>query len=190
MALHPRDRLTEPAPAPRQLTTKTVYQNNWMRVREDTFQRPDGSVATYGVVDRDDFAVVIAETSGGFYLVEQFRYALGCRSWEFPMGTWPTGHTGSAEELARQVLLEETGVSAQQWRRLGHRMTEASGFCSQGFTVFHATGLTEGDHQREDSEADMVSALIDEQEFRAMIADGRILDGPTIAAYALLRLLD
>jgi 8-oxo-dGTP pyrophosphatase MutT (NUDIX family) len=174
---------------PGQLTTKTVYRNNWMRVREDTFERPDGEIATYGVVDRDDFAVVIAETGGAFYLVEQFRYALGRRSWEFPMGTWPAGHTGSDEALARQELLEETGVSAEHWRRLGNRMAEAPGFCSQGFTVFHATGLTEGQHQREASEADMVSALVAEQDFRAMILDGRIIDGPTIAAYALLRLL-
>jgi 8-oxo-dGTP pyrophosphatase MutT (NUDIX family) len=189
MSLDPRDELTDTAPAPRQLTTRTVYENNWMRVREDTFERPDGTVATYGVVDRDDFAVVIAETGGAFYLVEQYRYALQRRSWEFPMGTWPAGHSGSAEELARQELLEETGVSAEHWRRIGHRMTEASGFCSQGFTVFHATGLTEGEHQREEGEADMVSAVIDEEQFRAMIADGRIFDGPTIAAYALLRLL-
>jgi len=189
MSVHPRDE-PDSGPAPLQLTTKTVYQNNWMQVREDTFERPDGEVATYGVVDRDDFALVIAETGGAFYLVQQFRYALHRRSWEFPAGTWPIGRTGSDEELARQELLEETGVTARHWRRLGQRMTEASGFCSQGFTVFHATGLTEGDHQREDSEADMVSALIDEQEFRAMIADGRIFDAPTIAAYALLRLLD
>ena len=189
MSFDPSDQLADTAPAPRQLTTKIVYENNWMRVREDTFERPDGAVATYGVVERDDFAVVIAETGGAFYLVEQYRYALQRRSWEFPMGTWPTGHSGSDEELARQELLEETGVTAQNWRRVGHRMTEASGFCSQGFTVFHATGLTEGEHQREEGEADMVSALIDEQEFRAMIADGRIFDGPTIAAYALLRLL-
>ncbi|MET0864922.1 MAG: NUDIX hydrolase [Nakamurella sp.] len=172
------------------MTTRTVYQNNWMRVREDTFERQDGVIATYGVVDRDDFAVVIAETDGAFYLVEQFRYALGRRSWEFPMGTWPAGHSGTDEELARQELLEEAGVSARHWRRLGNRMAEAPGFCSQGFSVFHATGLTEGQHQREDSEADMVSALVSEREFRAMILDGRIIDGPTVASYALLRLLD
>jgi 8-oxo-dGTP pyrophosphatase MutT (NUDIX family) len=189
MSFDPPDRLADTGPAPRQLTTETVYQTNWMQVREDTFERPDGTVATYGVVDRDDFALVIAEVGGAFYLVEQYRYALRRRSWEFPAGTWPDGHSGTDEELARQELLEETGVTAQHLRRLGHRMTEASGFCSQGFTVFHATGLTVGEHQREDSEADMVSALIDEQEFRAMIADGRIFDAPTIAAYALLRLL-
>jgi 8-oxo-dGTP pyrophosphatase MutT (NUDIX family) len=171
------------------LSSKTVYRNNWMRVREDTFARPDGVIDTYGVVDKDDFAIVIAESDGRFHLVEQFRYAIGKRSWEFPMGTWPAGHSGTVEELARQELLEETGVRAAKWRRIGHHVQQAGGFCSQGFDLFHATELTEGQHEREDSEADMVQALVSESDFRAMIRDGVIVDAVTIAAYAVLRLV-
>jgi len=173
----------------RTLTSKTVYRNDWMRVREDTIARADGVVATYGVVDKQDFAIVIAESEAGFHLVEQFRYAIGRRSWEFPMGTWPAGHTGTALELAQQELLEETGLTAAKWRRIGHHVQHAGGFCSQGFDLFHATELTEGAHAREDSEADMVQALVSEADFRAMIRDGVIVDAVTIAAYAMLRLL-
>jgi len=173
---------------PGQLTTGTVYRNNWMSVREDTFVRPDGSVGVYGVVDKDDFSIVIAEDDGAFHLVEQFRYPIGRRAWEFPMGTWPPGKAGGPLELARQELLEETGVTAATWRFLAH-LNEAPGFCSQGFDVFHATDLTAGEHNREDSEADMVHAVVAEAEFRAMILDGRIVDAATIAAYALLRLV-
>jgi 8-oxo-dGTP pyrophosphatase MutT (NUDIX family) len=145
-------------------------------------------VVTDAVVDKTDFAVVIAEEDGAFHLVEQFRYPLGRRSWEFPMGTWSAGQSGPVEELARRELLEETGVTAATWRRISGRMHEASGFCSQGFTVFHATDLTPGPHDREDTEADMVHAVVAEAEFRAMIADGRIVDAPTVAAYAFLRM--
>ena len=181
------DPLVSPA-APGQLTTRTVYQNNWMRVREDTYAQQNGTVVTYGVVDKSDFAVVIAEEDGAFHLVEQFRYALGRRLWEFPMGTWSAGQSGSVEELARRELLEETGLTAATWRQVSGRLHQASGFCSQGFTVFHATDLTAGPHAREDTEADMVHALVGEAEFRAMIADGRIVDAPTVTAYALLRM--
>lgn len=159
-----------------------------MRVREDTYAQADGRVVTYAVVDKTDFAVIIAEQDGAFHLVEQFRYPLGRRCWEFPMGTWTAGQTGPIDELARRELLEETGLTAQTWRRLSGRMHEASGFCSQGFTVFHATDLTPGPHNREDTEADMVHELVDEAEFRTMIGDGRIVDAPTITAYALLRM--
>lgn len=160
-----------------------------MSVREDVFLQADGAQALYGVVDRTDFAVVIAEEDGGFHLVEQFRYPIGRRSWEFPMGTWPAGRTGSDLELARAELAEETGLTAATWRTLGGRLHEAPGFCSQGFTAFHATDLTPGEHRREASEIDMVSALVPEEEFRSMIRDGAIVDGVTIAAYALLRLV-
>ena len=181
---------TSDGDAYRTLSSKTVYRNNWMRVREDTFARPDGSVDTYGVVDKENFAIVIAEAADGrFHLVEQFRYAIGKRSWEFPMGTWPAGHSGTVEELAKQELLEETGVRAANWRRIGQHVQQAGGFCSQGFDLFHATDLTEGPHDREDSEADMVQAVVTEAEFRQMIRDGVIVDAVTIAAYALLRLL-
>ncbi len=103
---------------PRLLSSAVAYENPWMRVREDVFVQPDGTEGTYGVVEKSDFSVVIAEQPDGrFYLVEQFRYPLGRRAWEFPMGTWPAGKSGSAEQLARQELLEETGVTAAHWRR-------------------------------------------------------------------------
>ena len=85
---------------PRLLSSAVAYENPWMRVREDVFVQPDGTEGTYGVVEKSDFSVVIAEQPDGrFYLVEQFRYPLGRRAWEFPMGTWPAGKSGSAEQL-------------------------------------------------------------------------------------------
>lgn len=185
----------ERAPAgwtpPATIASTVVYRNNWMSVREDRLRLADGTETIYGVVDKSDYALVIAEEEGGFHLVEQYRYAIGRRSWEFPMGTWPTGSagasTGTPLELAQAELVEETGITAARWRPLG-TLHGALGFCSQSFSVFHATELRAGQHRREESEADMAQRLVPEDEFRAMIRDGRIVDGSTIAAYGLLRL--
>ncbi|RIJ77758.1 NUDIX hydrolase [Nakamurella silvestris] len=171
----------------RQVASTVVYANPWMSVREDTFELPDGTRGTYGVVDKPDFAVVIAEQDGCFHLVEQFRYPTQQRSWEFPMGGWPAGKGGTAAELAAAELVEETGVTAGTWRHLG-RLTNSNGFCSQQMDVFHATDLTAGAHRREDTEADMVHRLVPEEEFRQMILDGRINDSETICAYGLFLL--
>lgn len=183
--------MTEPPSTPDMWpeSSSTVYENPWMRVREDRFRRRDGTTGTYGVVDKHDFSIVIAEQDGQLHLVEQFRYPIGRRSWEFPMGGWPPGKSGSMLELAQAELQEETGLTAGAWTLLG-KLHEAPGFCSQGFGVYYATDLHAGAHDREDSEVDMVQGTFTRQQLRSMIVDGTIVDGTTVAAYGLLLLLE
>jgi 8-oxo-dGTP pyrophosphatase MutT (NUDIX family) len=158
-----------------------------MRVREDVFERPDGSTGLYAVVERPDFTLVVPVEQDGFWLVEQFRYPIGRRSWEFPQGTWSQGSDGSAQELARAELAEETGFRAGELRRLGH-LDLAPGMSAQEFDVWLATDLTPGPTDREETEADMEQAFVPDSELRQMIADGRFTDGPSLAAYSLLLL--
>lgn len=178
--------------AVRTTSSREAYQNPWIRVREDVIERDDGSTGLYGVVERPDFALVIAAEREGFWLVEQYRYPLGRRSWEFPQGTWGQDEhgrdkDGTAEDLARAELAEETGIRAGTVRRLGH-LDLAPGLMTQGFDVWLATELTAGPPAREATEADMSAAFVPERELRAMIAEGRFTDGPSLAAYGLLLL--
>ena len=147
--------------------------------------RADGKTGIYGVVDKPDFALVVPQDPEGFWLVEQFRYPVGRRAWEFPQGSWGTGASGSIGDLARCELAEETGLRAGQLRHLGH-LYEAYGFCSQGFDVYLATDLQTGAVAHEETEQDMVHRAVSEKEFRAMIQTGEIVDGATLAAYSLL----
>lgn len=171
----------------RTTSSREVYRNPWTRVREDVVERPDGSTGVYGVVERPDFALVLPADRDGFWLVEQFRHPIGRRSWEFPQGTWSAGDAGSPEELARAELVEETGFRAGRLDHLG-RLDLAPGVMTQRFDVWRATDLVQGPTAREASEADMRSAFVRETELRAMIADGRFTDGPSLAAYSLLLL--
>jgi 8-oxo-dGTP pyrophosphatase MutT (NUDIX family) len=164
-----------------------AYENPWIRVREDVIEHDDGSAGLYGVVERPDFALVLPAERNGFWLVEQFRYPLGRRAWEFPQGTWSAGAGGSAEDLARAELAEETGIRAGGLRRLGH-LDLAPGLMTQGFDVWLATDLTAGPTDREATEADMRQAFVPEAELRRMIGDGRFTDSPSLAAYSLLLL--
>jgi 8-oxo-dGTP pyrophosphatase MutT (NUDIX family) len=168
----------------RTTSSREVYRNAWIRVREDEVERADGSSGIYGVVEKPDFGLVIPGERDGFWLVEQFRYPLGRRSWEFPQGTWSAGEGGSPEQLARTELSEETGLRAATLEHLGH-LDQAPGVSTQEFDVWLATGLTPGDSAREVTEADMEQAFVPETELRAMIRDGRFTDAPSLAAYAL-----
>jgi 8-oxo-dGTP pyrophosphatase MutT (NUDIX family) len=171
----------------RTTSSREVYRNPWIRVREDAVERADGSTGVYGVVEKPHFGLVIAAERDGFWLVEQFRHPLGRRAWEFPQGTWAMGDDGTAEQLARAELAEETGLRADTWVHLGH-LDLAPGLSTQEFDVWLATGLTVGPTAREATEADMRHAFVTEEELRAMVRDGRFTDGPSLAAYSLLLL--
>ena len=132
----------------RQLSTREVYRNPWLRLREDEVEFPNGSRGTYSVVDKADFVVVLAREDDGFWLVQQYRYPVGRREWEFPQGGWPAGSSGTPHELAAAELREETGLRAEEFAHLG-RLFAGYGFCSQGYDVYLATGLTHGEPERE-----------------------------------------
>jgi hypothetical protein len=56
----------------RTISSREVYRNAWLSVRDDEVVRADGSTGVYGVVDKPDFALVIPQDLDGFWLVEQF----------------------------------------------------------------------------------------------------------------------
>jgi len=166
------------------IASREVYRNPWMSVREDQILRADGSHGLYGVVDKPDFALIIPRHESGFWLVEQYRYPVQRRAWEFPQGSWATGTSGSRLELAEAELREETGIEADHIAHLGH-LYGAYGFCSQGFDVYLATGLRPGPTARESSEQDMRSRWVAETEFVEMINTGLVVDAATVAGYGL-----
>lgn len=170
------------------VATREVYRNDWLVLREDAIRRPDGTEGIYSVVDKPTYALVIAcDDDDRVQLVEQFRYPLGMRRWEFPQGTAPGRAEAEPEELAARELREETGLRAETITRLG-LLDVAPGVSSQRGWVFLATGLTEGEHDREHEEQDMRSAWFSRSEVETMISDGVITDAQSIAAYGLLLL--
>ncbi len=171
------------------LSSREVYANNWMTVREDRIRRPDGTDGIYGVVDKPTYALVIPRDGDRLHLVEQFRYPVGERRWEFPAGTAPDRATQDPAELAVRELQEETGLVAGRMQLIGH-LEVAPGLTSQLGTVWLATELSQGPAQREHSEQDMRAASFDTVEFEAMCRRGEITDAQSLAAYLLLRLHD
>jgi 8-oxo-dGDP phosphatase len=169
------------------VASREVYRNDWLTLREDDIRRPDGSVGIYSVIDKPTYALVIPRDDDRFHLVEQFRYPLGMRRWEFPQGTAPGLEDLDPIELAHRELREETGLRATSMELLGI-LDVAPGMSSQRGRVFLATDLTEGDHDREHEEQDMLSQGFSRDELVRMIRDGDITDAQSIAAWALLLL--
>jgi ADP-ribose pyrophosphatase len=170
-----------------QLSTRLVYENRWLRLREDRVRRLDGSEGIYSVLERADFAVICPVQAGRVFLVEQFRYPVGERAWEFPMGTWEWRADVDPMALAAGELREETGLIAGKLIQIGE-VFQAAGYSSQRGRVFFATDLTEGEAEPELEEQDMRRGSFTIPEVEAMIRDGVIRDAITIAAFAQARL--
>jgi len=170
----------------KKISSKTVYENKWMKVREDGVEFPSGGRGIYGVVEKPDFAMVIPFENNGFHLVKQFRYPVGKSFWEFPQGSYEDNPAVDPAELAKGELVEETGLVAAKVEKIGF-LYEAYGYCNQGFHIFLAQDLAKGSQRPQESEQGMEAGYFSVTEFEAMILSGDITDAPTVSAYGLLK---
>ncbi len=169
----------------RRLATRLVYENRWLRLREDEVEHPNGARGIYSVVEKPDFVVVLAVEDGHVHLVEQLRYPIGARFWELPQGAWEDRPDAPPQELAAGELAEETGLRARTWTPLGE-MFNAYGYSTQRLHVFAATDLVQGPAAPDPEEQGLRVERVPLARFEAMLTDGTIRDGATLAAYALL----
>ncbi|WP_028065467.1 NUDIX domain-containing protein [Solirubrobacter soli] len=168
----------------RATSSRVVYENRWMRVHEDITELSDGSAGLYGWIEKRPGTVIVPVDDDGVWLVEQYRYLVGERMWEFPQGSFEDGEV-AAEELARMELAEETGLRAGRMENLG-RLFYAYGIANQPFHVWRATELTQGDMAPEPTEAGIVARRFPVAEVERMVDENVIQDAASIAAWHLV----
>lgn len=171
------------APSIKTLSSREIYRNRWMRLREDEILRSNGQKGIYSVAEKDDAAIILPIDGNRIWLVEQFRYTIQQRALEMPQGSWEQ-ENASPEELARGELREETGLHAEQMILLG-MLWIAYGFTRQKQHVFLATGLSQKETDRDAEEHDLLVRSVTIEEFERMMRDGTIADASTVAAWGL-----
>lgn len=100
------------------ISSKIVYENPWMTVKEDAVVRPDGKPGIFGSVYIGSGASVLAlDAELNCYLVREWKYPLDAYSLEVISG----GRDGkeSFEECARRELHEEAGLRSERLIDLG-----------------------------------------------------------------------
>lgn len=165
------------------LSSREVYRNHWMRLREDQILRSNGKPGIYGVVEKEDAAIILPVDKGRVWLVEQYRYTIEERALELPQGGWEM-QVDNPEELARGELKEEMGLDAAEMTYLGWNWI-AYGFTRQKHHVFLATGLSETEKDPDPEEHDLIVRCVSIDDFEEMMLNGTIRDNCTLAAWGM-----
>jgi 8-oxo-dGTP pyrophosphatase MutT (NUDIX family) len=160
--------------------SRDVYENRWIRVREDDVVRPDGGEGIYGVVEVRNPAVFVVPVTdrGEVVLVRLHRYTTGRESLEVP-----AGGTDGEEPLvaARRELREETGYVASEWRLLGD-VFSLNGVSNAPGHVYLARGLTRTGGEAMAEEGIVGVEHVAWPDLVAMIRRAEVDDGETLAA--------
>lgn len=102
------------------LSSQYLFTDNWLTLRADTCETPEGKTVTpYYVYEFPDWVMAVAMTTDGRFILErQYRHALGITSIELPGGCVDATDT-SLEAALRRELLEETGYAFGNVELLG-----------------------------------------------------------------------
>lgn len=100
------------------LSSKIVYENPWIKVREDKVLRPGEKKGIFGVIDYGQgVSIVVLNKKRGIYLVKEYYYAIEQYALQVPSGAIDQRET--ALEAGKRELLEETGLVSDKWIDLG-----------------------------------------------------------------------
>jgi 8-oxo-dGDP phosphatase len=126
----------------RRLTSSVVHSTPWFEVRHDAVLRPDGQPDVYQHVVAPGAVTVLALDNDQVLLTRQWVYTHGGTQWRLPGGSIDASDVDPMT-AARRELIEETGLRAEKWTRIG-RIQGADSLSNHVDHVFVATGLTHG----------------------------------------------
>jgi ADP-ribose pyrophosphatase len=166
----------------RVISSRTVYRGPVFWVTTDHVEEPGGVSVRRDIIHHSGSVVVLAVddsvTPPRLLLERQYRHAAQDYLWELPAGRIDPGE--KPLPAAKRELLEETGYTATQWRRILH-FYASPGFVAETMSVFLATGLRTGKAQPEADEI-ILKRMVSLPAAMRMVLKGTIRDAKTIAS--------
>lgn len=158
-------------------SSKEVYKNQWITVREDAVVHDNGHTGVYGVVTLlSGVCVLPMDTEGNVYLAKQFRYGLGADSIEGPGGAIDAGE--SPLETAKRELLEEMGITAETWIDLGY-VNSLTGVLTHSEYLFLAKDIICPEKLPFSKEESITLVKISLEEAVELVMESKITHGPS-----------
>lgn len=166
----------------RVISSRTVYRGPVFWVTTDQVQEPGGIRVRRDVIHHSGSVVVLAVDDSvsppRLLLERQYRHAARDYLWELPAGRIDAGE--KPLPAAKRELLEETGYTADHWRRILY-FYASPGFVAETMSVFMATGLRSGKAQPEDDEI-ILKRMVSLPAAMRMVLKGTIRDAKTISS--------
>ena len=162
------------------LSSRPIYQNPWMRLREDLAEMPNGKTTIYGVIECNDCVAVLPFVDAEqVVLVRQYRYIFGeNHRWEIPSGGVKSGET--IADAARRELREEVGYNAQELEQVSTYFTSKSIMRETGH-LFIGRHLTQVEAVADETEFLEVGIFPFDQALQ-MVIDSEIRDSMSVIA--------
>lgn len=98
--------------------SRPIYENPWIKVREDRVKDPRGEESTFGlIIMKPGVTVLPMDDNRDVYLVREFKYGIGEPSLEAVSGAIESGET--PEQAALREIGEEACLIAAEWVDMG-----------------------------------------------------------------------
>ena len=162
-------------------SSRTIYTNPWLRLREDLVELPSGRTTIYGVVSTGSCVGVLPFLDPDtVVLVRQYRYVAGRHTWEMPTGGLGPGEP--IEAAAQRELAEESGYRAGRLEPVCVYHTSKS-VMDETAHLFLAFDLADAEDRPEPDETESFQIRPHRfEEVLGMVDTGEIVDSMTIIA--------
>jgi rSAM/selenodomain-associated transferase 1 len=163
-------------------SSRPIYRNRWLSLREDQVELPDKRSTVYGVVSCGQCVGILPFVdSDTVTLIQQYRYVAKRVTWEMPTGG--VHPEESIEQAAQRELAEETGYRAGRLTPIGTYHTSKS-VMDETAHLFLAEDMLRVAAPPDETE------FIEVRPFRfsealQMVLSGEIVDSMTIVAVLL-----
>lgn len=169
----------------KKLDEKIVYQDPWIKVREDRVINSNGQDDSWIVVQEGNGAAVGALTDDNkLVLIRENRVGADEVMWHLPAGYFDLKEGETREDGAKRELQEETGYMAEEIIHLGDFHRAPSRY-TQVMSYYFARGLQLGERNLDHNE-DIDVGLIDFEEALSMVDRGEITDVETTVVMLLI----
>ena len=167
-----------PPKAWKTLSSRPIYENPWMSLREDIAEMPNGKTTIYGVVECAMCVGVLPFIDDDHVvMVRQYRYVFGeDHRWEMPTGSVKPGE--SLAEAARRELREEVSYDAAELQHVSTYFTSKSIMRETGH-LFIGRGLSQVEAMPDETEF-LEVAIFPFQKVLKMVLDSEIRDSMTV----------